>query len=124
MQLSASNFTFLAAVQEITGYLELKGVSVPDLLSLPSLRVIHGRELKNGRALVVDAVVAPAGVIFPELSEIVTGDAYFSGVTGVCGYASVDWSDILSNGSLQEGSTSTCMQGVCVCVCVCVCDCV
>lgn len=91
--------------------MELKGVGVPDLLSLPSLRVIHGRELKDGRALVVDAVVAPEGVIFPKLSEIVTGDAYFSSITGVCGYASVNWSDVLSNGSLQEGGTSTCMQG-------------
>ena len=112
-QLTASNFSFLADVQEITGYLELKGVRVHDLLSLPSLRVIHGRELKDGRALVVDSVVAPEGVVFPKLSEIVTGNAYFSNVTGVCGYMSVNWSDVLSNGSLQEGSTATCEQGVC-----------
>ena len=111
-QLTASNFSFLEQVQEVTGYLELKGVRVADKLSLPSLTVIHGRELKNGRALVIDSVVAPAGVTFPMLSEIVTGDAYFNGVSGVCGYANVDWSDILSNGTLQEGNTSACVQGV------------
>ena len=90
----------------------MKGVRVADKLSLPSLTVIHGRELKNGRALVIDSVVAPAGVTFPMLAEIVTGDAYFSGVSGVCSYANVDWSDILSNGTLQEGNTSACVQGV------------
>ena len=116
-QLTAKNFSFLADVQEITGYLELKGVSVRDLLSLPSLRVIHGRELKGGHALVVDSVVVPEGVIFPKMSEIVTGNAYFSNVTGACGYVSVNWSDVLSNGRLQEGSTDTCVQGVCDVTC-------
>ena len=111
--LTSNNFTFLSKIEEITGYLEITGVTVTDRIILPELRVIQGRDLKSGRGLVIDGVTSPSGVLMPKLSEVVRGDAYFSGLSGQCTYETVNWEDIVTNGSLVTDNANSC-TGECV----------
>ena len=111
--LTSNNFAFLSKIEEITGYLEITGVTVTDQIILPELRVIQGRDLKNGHGLIIDGVTSPSGVLMPKLSEVVRGDAYFSGLSGRCTYETVNWEDIVTNGSQVTGDTNSC-TGECV----------
>ena len=116
--ISSENFTFLSNIVEITGYLEISGLILSDRIILPELKVIQGRALRNGRGLFVANVTAPVGVLMPKLSEVVRGDAYFSGVTGQCSYSTVNWNDVLNSGKLVTGSTASC-EGEHICTYLC-----
>ena len=101
------NFSFLYHVREIRGYLLFINIPEIERLSLPNLRLIRGEELFfNMFALTVsDSYIK--NLYMPYLTEITNGNAFFSDSTNpsVCNLMEVDWTNILSSGTVTNTIT-------------------
>ena len=109
-EVASEQLIFLNTIVEVTGYVHLKGIQVLDYLLLPWLRVIQGRSLLSGHALVIEDVTAPGGLLFPSLTQIPEGGVLQSGFRGHC--SNVSWNVILSGQNvLTESSDVVCENG-------------
>uniref|UniRef100_A0A1X7SEW3 Receptor L-domain domain-containing protein n=1 Tax=Amphimedon queenslandica TaxID=400682 RepID=A0A1X7SEW3_AMPQE len=91
-----ANFSFLYYVKEISGYLELNNIPSIERLSLPNLRLIHGRNLHSGRySLLVSGRIET--LYMPRLTEISRGDVLLGSSSlnsYLCNTRSINWTDI------------------------------
>ena len=102
-----SDFSFLFHVREIRGYLVFMNIPEIERLSLPNLRLIRGEDLFiNMFALTVSNSYIK-NLYMPNLTEITNGNAFFSDSTNpsVCNLMAVDWTDILSSGTVTNTIT-------------------
>ena len=78
VSLTEANFTFFSEITEVSGNIFLQNIPSLTLLTFPHLRLIRGRNLVSGLALVI--VFSNISRLFmPKLTEITNGGVTFSG---------------------------------------------
>ena len=131
--LTEDSFNFLYHVEEISDVLRFQNILTVDRIVLPNLRIIRGEEripTPEGRSLALVLLNTRIGaIVLPKLTEVTQGDVHLQNTTSsMCNYKTVNWSDIIDNGRLDEllacntsrhegGGTILWMTGTCMDAC-------
>lgn len=103
LNLTENSFDFLYHVQEISGVLRFQNISSVPRIVLPNLVIIRGDEqipTSEGDRLVLIVRNTEIGeLIMPQLREISVGDVLFENTGDLCNYKTVNWADILNEGT-------------------------
>ncbi len=108
--LTDNDFNFLYYVEEISGVLSFQNIPTLPSLTVPNLRIIRGDDfIETGvgsRRLVFSVMDSNIEQLYmPQLREITQGDVLFSEVGPLCSYKTVNWNDILNDGSFIDENT-------------------
>ena len=103
------DFEFLSHLESIGGVLSFKNLVLMEQIVIPNLQRIEGNDLIPGtNASLWVSNVSGGDIIFPNLTRISRGDAYFNITNDMCGYHGIDWTVILVNGRLVNKSPTDC----------------
>ena len=105
------DFEFLSRLESISGVLVFENLILVEQIVIPNLQRIEGNELIAGTtASLRVSNVFDGDIIFPNLTRIERGDAYFNITNDMCGYRGIDWTRILVNGRLVNHSSTDCIS--------------
>ena len=104
--LTEDSFNFLYHVREISGVLRFQNIPPVSRIVLPNLHIIRGDDLiatSEGRGLALVLLETRIGaLVMPNLTEVTRGNVRFENTSSMCNYKSIDWTDIIDNGELEE----------------------
>ena len=108
--LTNEDFEFLSCLESISGVLSFENLFLAEQIVIPNLRRIEGNGLNPSiTASLRISNVTDGDVIFPNLTRITRGNAYFNVTNDMCGYLGINWSMILVNGELVDDSAASCV---------------